>query len=154
MSEDAIPISATLVLDTMPMVMHALRKEMRRRCPAELSVPQFRALMMLRRHRGASLSHVSSRLSSTVSSVSRLIDGLVERGFITRETAEDDRRRIILNLTPAGEAVLAEVRQAALVFLSERLAALPAADQDTLSRAMELLRGVFAGQRDERPEER
>src|SRR5689334_5564645 len=73
---------AGAMLDGMPPVMWFIRRHMRRHRTCGLSVPQFRALVLLDRHPTASLSLVAEHLGSSQPSASRLITKLVERGFV------------------------------------------------------------------------
>lgn len=52
---------------------------------------------------------VADDLQQHVSTASRLVDSLVNAGLITRTEDPDDRRAVVLQLTPDGEAKLAEV---------------------------------------------
>ncbi len=49
------------------------------------------------------LSHV---IVSSRTNVTRLADEMVERGWVSRQGCETDRRKIILTLTPAGIALI------------------------------------------------
>ncbi|HUV05389.1 MAG TPA: MarR family transcriptional regulator [Armatimonadota bacterium] len=144
MQQDPTQGCATVVMDTIPRVMCCIAAEMHKPEATELSVPQFRALMFIKHHEGVSLSSVAEHLGTTLSSTSKLVDGLVERTYVTRETADDDRRRVILAVTESGEAVLEAVRQAALSHLVERLTRLSASECSTIVRAMKLLQSAFA----------
>ena len=144
MRQDPTQGCAAVVMDTIPLVMCSIAGEMHKSQPTELSVPQFRALMFIKHHEGVSLSSVAEHLGTTLSSTSKLVDGLVERTYVTRETADKDRRRVILAVTESGEAVLEAVRQAALSHLAERLAILSASECSTIVGAMELLQSIFA----------
>src|SRR5436190_24215904 len=90
---------ARAVLDGMPPVMWFIRRQMRRHRTAGLSVPQFRALALLDRFPTASLSLLAEHLGSSQPSASRLVTGLVSRGFVTRKECVDDRRQVALPLT-------------------------------------------------------
>src|SRR5881394_602656 len=81
-------------LDGMPPVMWFIRCHMRRHRTAGISVPQFRALALLDRYPTASLSLVAEHLGSSQPSASRLITGLVIRGFVTRKQCDQDRRQV------------------------------------------------------------
>src|SRR5690348_2872032 len=59
MTPDAL---ATLALETIPTVMRAIRTMMRAEGKKDLTVPQFRALGYIDRHRGASLKDVAEHL--------------------------------------------------------------------------------------------
>jgi len=76
--EDMSQTCASEVLETAPMVMQAIRGEMRAQRPSSsLSLPQFRTLVYLENHPGASLAQVAEHIGLTPPSMSRLIDGLV-----------------------------------------------------------------------------
>ena len=138
-----IETCAAAVMDTVPLVMRIIRTEMRSHRTPDLSVPQFRALLYVNRRAGASLSDVAEHLGLTLPSVSKLVDKLVVRGLITRESAPDDRRRVILMLTPGGQAALQAATQATQARLADRLAALSPDELDTVIEAMNLLHRVF-----------
>ena len=140
----ASDVCAREVLDTVPMVMGAIRATMRAHRAADLSVPQFRALGFLNRHPGASLGDIADHIGLTLSAISRLVDDLVERGLVLRETSPTDRRYITLALTPEGRLMLETMRQATQVDLMARLASLSDDEQATIVAAMGALRRVFS----------
>lgn len=135
------------LLDVIPLVMWSVRPGVRANVQRHLSMPQFGALMYLRRHEGASLSDVAGHMGLTLPSASKLIDGLVVRGLVTRETRSDDRRRVALGIAPDGRDTIRAVREATVAELSERLAAMPAADRAAVVGAMRMLRAAFAPER-------
>jgi DNA-binding MarR family transcriptional regulator len=137
------PDAADLIMETMQLVMATLRAEMRQHRPAELTVPQFRAVFYLKDHPGASLSEVSETLGLMLSSTSKLIDGLVKRDFLRREMAVNDRRRAILTLTARGESALAETARQAHELMAVLLANLTDEEHATVGTAMQTLRRVF-----------
>ncbi|OPZ86654.1 MAG: DNA-binding transcriptional repressor MarR [bacterium ADurb.Bin429] len=134
---------AALVVAAVPAVMQALRREMRASRPAELSLSQFRALIYLRFHAGASVSDVAEHLGLALSSTSQLIDALVKEGYITRETAKGDRRRATLALTSHGATMLDAIRARAQARMEERLAVLTADERQAVGIAMQALQRVF-----------
>jgi len=85
-----------MVLDVVPVVMRPLRTQMRSHRAAGLSIPQFRSLCFVERYEGASLSAVADHLDLSLPTVSRMINGLVERGYLERKSSEDDRRHVSL----------------------------------------------------------
>ena len=141
---DLLPSCAAKVAITFPTVMRAIGQEIRRR-PAHTLMPvQFFALKILEEHAGASLSLVKQHLCISLSATSKLIDGLVERGLVTREIPLHNRRRIILSLTGAGSEWLASLDRTACSYLADRFAALTDDDLGTLIRAMEILDAIFS----------
>jgi DNA-binding MarR family transcriptional regulator len=63
-------------------------------------------------NRGGSASDMIRGLGVTKQAASQLIDTLVVRGFLTRYTDPDDRRRLVIDLTERGRAAAAVVRSA------------------------------------------
>lgn len=131
-------------METVAMVMRAIRREMREHRPAGISIQQFRALGVVHHHPGASLSMTARHLGLTTASASKLIDSLVNLGLVTRHDSAEDRRKVELKLTRAGERALEAGRQAALGRLMGILAALHEEDRNAVIRAMHVLRETLA----------
>lgn len=131
------------VLDVVPLVMRVIRAEMRGHRTPDLSVPQFRALLYLQRHPGASLSAVSDHLGLTPPSTSKLVDGLVARGLLERRSSTTDRRRLMLAVTPSGASLLELARESTQAHLAEALARLDGDRRAAVLEAMQSLRALF-----------
>ncbi len=131
------------VLEVVPAVLRPIRQLMRRHRAAGLSIPQFRSLCFVERYDGASLSMVADHLDLSLPTVSRMISGLVQRGYMQRKSSEDDRRHVSLSLRPRGQAVMREARSATQKFLSQKFEALPQERREALVVAMQALRDVF-----------
>lgn len=57
------------------------------------------------------VSDVADATFLSVSAASRTVDALVEEGLLTRAPDPDNRRAVVLALTPQGEALMGEVRE-------------------------------------------
>ena len=136
-------VCAQEILEVVPSVMRSIRAEMRRHRTADLSVPQFRTLAFIDRNVDASLSDVAEHIGLTLPSMSKIVDGLVTRRLVTRQTAPDDRRRLTLALTPRGQSALQASREATRACLAEDLAVLTVHERETITQAMTILRPVF-----------
>lgn len=143
MTEECARQCADRILSTIPMMMRAIGQEIHEHDACEITIPQFRALMTLQNHAGATVSLMAEHLGVSLPAVSRLIDGLVERGFITRATPAHDRRRVQLSLTEDGRAMLGRVHQQAIGFLAGHLTAFLDDDLERISQSMVLLQSVF-----------
>lgn len=139
---------ARQILDAVPMVMAAIRTEIRSHRSSELSVPQFRVLIFLNRHAGASLSDMAEYLGLTLPSMSKMIDGLVARNMVTRQMDPEDRRRVPLVLTALGRKAMQSAYKATESHLAERLAALPASERRIIIKAMRVLASIFGSGRE------
>jgi DNA-binding MarR family transcriptional regulator len=123
--------------------MRAIRAEMRRARPSDVSVPQFRALLFIRRHPGTDLSGVAEHLGTSLPAASELVSRLVREALVARVADPSSRRRIRLDLTPSGAAQLETAEARTLAWLRghlgstdpERLAAIAAA-LDELDRLL------------------
>ncbi len=73
--------------------------------PLELSLPQYRVLSLLGDGSSAS-SALAGRLAVSPPSVTAVVDGLVARELVERLPDAVDRRRLTLQLTPAGVQAL------------------------------------------------
>jgi DNA-binding MarR family transcriptional regulator len=140
---------ARQLLETLPLVMQTIGPHMRAHGTFSLSVPQFRSLMFLSKHEGASLSDVADHLGLSLPSTSKLVDGLVARGVVMREIHPGDRRRVTLRLTAGGRDRLRAAREIAQAHLARVLVALPPAERGALIQAMHALRGVFTTDREQ-----
>jgi DNA-binding MarR family transcriptional regulator len=132
------------VLEVVPVVMRTIRGEMRQQRAADLSVPQFRTLNFIDRNAEASLSDVADHIGLTLPSMSKIVDGLVARKLVMRETRPDDRRRMTLALTTSGQTALESSRKSTRACLANALASLPDADRTNIVKAMAMLRSVFS----------
>lgn len=130
------------VLDVVPAVIRPLRRQMRSH-RAGLSIPQFRALCFVERYDGASLSAVAEHLDLSLPTVSRMVNGLVERGYMQRRSSDDDRRHVSLSVRAKGQAVMRQARTATQDYFAEHFQDLGPAQREALCAAMNALREVF-----------
>jgi DNA-binding MarR family transcriptional regulator len=138
------------ILETVPLVMAAIRTEIRSQRGSELSVPQFRVLIFLNRHAGASLSDIAEYLGLTLPSMSKMIDGLLARNMVTRQMDSEDRRRVTLALTALGRQAMQSAYKATESSLAERLVVLPAPERRIIIEAMQVLESIFRSSREAR----
>ena len=99
-------VCAQEILEVVPAVMRTIRAELRRHRMADLTVPQFRTLAFIDHKADASLSDVAEHIGLTLPSMSKIVDGLVVRKLVTRQTHPTDRRRMTLALTTRGQTAL------------------------------------------------
>lgn len=138
---------AAMLMDVAPLVMRTIRTRMRSERGADLTVPQFRVLGLLRRRPGSSLSDVAEHVGLTASAASRLVDGLVARGYVRREHRATDRRAVALALSPKGVDLLEATYRGTQAHLAERVAALDAAQRVAILTALENLGRLFQTER-------
>lgn len=97
-----------------------------------ITLSQLKALGALENQEQLPLSELAARMQLSLPAVSRLVESLVKRGWVTREEAVTDRRCKLIQITPEALATyreLAALRVSALrafveTFSSEELDAL------------------------------
>lgn len=104
--------------------------------PGDLSLPQYRVLALLG-HGSAVASALASKLAVSPPSVTAIVDGLVARGLVSRQSDGGDRRRVTHALTDKGRRVLSEADAEANARLEAIAAHLPPGERE---RAIEGLR--------------
>jgi DNA-binding MarR family transcriptional regulator len=101
-----------------------------------LSFTQMKALFVLEEAREMTVKDISARLSMSLPAMSRSVDGLVQRGFVTRREHESDRRSKQIALLPAGREVLNRLTAARENALVAFAAELPDAERTALYAAL------------------
>lgn len=96
------------LLEVVPIVSRFIRTEMRRHRALGLSVPQFRTLAFTERTGGTTLGGVAEHLGLTPPSACKIVDGLEARELVTRMPSPEDRRKVNLQITPAGKRALTD----------------------------------------------
>jgi DNA-binding MarR family transcriptional regulator len=89
-----------------------------------LSFTQMKALFLLQERDEMTVKDIAARLSMSLPAMSRSVEGLVQRGFVTRREHESDRRSKQIALLPAGREVLDRItaaREHALVAFAAEL---------------------------------
>jgi DNA-binding MarR family transcriptional regulator len=130
-------------LDAFRRLVQALRLDRAAR-PRGLSSAQLFALQQIADHPGASVNDLAALTFTHQSSVSVVIQRLVDERLVVRTTAADDRRRQSLELTAEGRRVLRRAPAAVQERLIAAVAALPARERRALARTMEKIARAIA----------
>ncbi|MFS4469447.1 MarR family winged helix-turn-helix transcriptional regulator [Maribacter sp. 2210JD10-5] len=79
--------------------------------PFEISTQQFNVLRILRGQKGepANLSTINERMVTKMSNTTRLVDKLLTKGYVNRTVCQHNRRKVEIQITPKGLAVLKKI---------------------------------------------
>src|SRR5438105_1642647 len=77
----------------------------------DLSLPQFRVLALIDEG-GERASQLADRLAVAKPTITAVVDGLVERGYLKRTADCEDRRATKITLTAAGKKALYDAEHA------------------------------------------
>ena len=92
-----------MTADAPTLTIARLHRVLENHSTSELTMPQYRVLGLLSSgHERA--TGLASKLAVTKPTLTSLIDGLVERGFVARKATAGDRRAVRIVITPAGRA--------------------------------------------------
>jgi DNA-binding MarR family transcriptional regulator len=132
------PPEVRQVLDSFRAIVQALRMDARAGVRgARLSSAQLFALQRIAERPSASINEIAALTFTHQSSVSVVVQKLVERGLVSKLAASDDGRRQSLALTAAGKRVLQRTPAAVQDRLIEAITALPASERRALAGALE-----------------
>ena len=107
-----------------------------------ISGPQYNVLRILRGHRETGLcgQHIVAQMVTQMPDITRLVDRLEASGFVRRERTEQDRRLVLIHITPAGLDLLASLDEPILSLHREQMKHLSRAEIEELSRLRVKLR--------------
>ena len=76
--------------------------------PFDLSIEQFNVLRILRGQKGQpiTLQDIQDRMVSKMSNTTRLVDKLIKKDFVHRQTCKTNRRKVDISITDEGLAIL------------------------------------------------
>lgn len=122
---------------------HAVRSEVEQLLrPLSLTGIQYSILTMIESNGGMSSAEVSRRFFVTPQTMNQTIQGLVNQGLLEKSRDENNKRVLILTLTPAGLELLAQADVIADKVEREAFAVL---DDAELAMMRKLLSRVFEG---------
>ena len=125
------------VMDGIRAVVRALRLNTRAiEKQLGISLAQLWVLQILAERPADSLNELAIATATHQSSVSVVVRRLVERELVTRTTANQDKRRVRIELTEAGRALLGKAPPTVQVSLVAGLRRLPPERRDQLAVAM------------------
>jgi len=139
---EKLDLTARRIMKVVPLVMRTLALEMR--CAGRLAVPAHAGLLVILAEGPHNLSELAEKHAVSLPTMSNSISTLVDRGWVTRSRAPEDRRRVQVQLTPEGRAALEAMEKAVEERLSRKLACLTPAECERVLAGLELLRGCFA----------
>jgi DNA-binding MarR family transcriptional regulator len=130
--------------ETIPEIWHQTRNTIRRVAVEQfkMTVEQFQILRRIRKgfDEVSSLA-VSSQTSR--SAVSKVVDGLVTKGLVTRLTDTQDRRHVHLALTEEGARLMNGIYSETEKWLAAKFQTLTTDELEQASDGMDLLRKLF-----------
>jgi DNA-binding MarR family transcriptional regulator len=127
-------------IDAMRRIMRALRRAARQtQVSTGMSAAQLFVLRALENGDPASLSELAERTMTDRTSVAAVLTRLVAASLVTREVADEDRRRAAITITRSGRAALKHAPQAPTALLVAGLEGLSRAEQGAIAQNLTAL---------------
>ncbi|HSS35251.1 MAG TPA: MarR family transcriptional regulator [Patescibacteria group bacterium] len=104
-----------------------------------VTMPQAKTLHLVAAEGRIRMSVLATRLGVTLSTVSGLVERLVEAGCVARHDDPVDRRQVVVTLTPEGDALIERFRDLNRSQLRSLLVLLSDDDLDAVERAVTAL---------------
>lgn len=104
---------------------------------------QARFLRYIGEHPGISQAALARATDMAATLTGRLLQTLLERGFVEREPSREDRREYVLTLSPAGERMRRRVVDARARFAARVVSVLDERDLDDFDRISSKLFAAF-----------
>jgi DNA-binding MarR family transcriptional regulator len=132
-------LEASLVGTVAPLMRHLVAHARRRKTWSELTYQQYNVLRMVDTMGPQPQAEVARRLMVTAPVVTRLAATLAEAGLVERGTDPNDKRTVMLELTPTGRRRARAMRRDLLEAARELLEPIPEEHRAGVAAALEQL---------------
>jgi MarR family transcriptional regulator, 2-MHQ and catechol-resistance regulon repressor len=109
----------------------------------ELTPAQFDVIATLGNTNGLCMGELGEKTLITKGTLTGVIDRLIHKQLVCRETLSENRRSVLVQLTPEGQAVFDRVFPAHIAHLKERFDKLDASELELLTVLLSRLRQAF-----------
>jgi DNA-binding MarR family transcriptional regulator/GNAT superfamily N-acetyltransferase len=108
------------------------------------TLTEARVIYELAQSEGATATEIAGEIDLDPGYMSRIIRGLERRGLVEKRRSEEDRRRVMLSLSPVGRKAFTELDTRSREQLRGLLGRLDDAEQGRLVEAMETIQGALS----------
>lgn len=121
-------------------VMRLARRMRLERAGNDVTDGQLSVLFVLWKEGAQTLGSLSEHERVTPPSMNRTVNALVEAGLVTRATAPDDGRKVLIEATDAGAEIAKETKRRRVAWFDRQLSSLDESERAALDAAAPLLR--------------
>jgi DNA-binding MarR family transcriptional regulator len=133
------------ILNSFAEVMSMILLDMHQQHLAELdlTLPQAQVLRVLRRNGALPTGRLATELRISAPAVTQLTDRLIRKGLIERQTAEGDRRSVLVGLSVKGKRLIDQFRKRRRDIFSGALEQLDEKERTEVVAALEKVLGAL-----------
>ena len=110
---------------------HQYQQQIQENCD-EVTAAQYRVLFLIYQKEPCRMSDLSKEAMVSTSSLTIMLNKLVDQGLVKRQSSAKDRRVILVKLTDQGKAILQDVHRRYLSAIEEKVALLEPEQKKTL----------------------
>jgi DNA-binding MarR family transcriptional regulator len=129
------------ILKIVPIVMRTVAAELR--AAGELPAPAHFGLLTMLKAQPRTLTELAILQGVSLPTISNSISAMEHRGWVRRSSPARDRRVVIVDVTPTGQAALDRVGKAAETHLAELLLPLDPPSRRRLKAGLSVLHKIF-----------
>jgi len=118
-------------------------REQHRKTDDGLTIAQVRALFALDKNEAATAGEIAETARLSPASVTAMLDDLERDGIVTRVRSDADRRRVLVDLTDEGRAVLKKRRRLWLKRWDAAMAEVPDRDIEAAAEVLRRITGLL-----------
>ncbi len=143
-TEVELPISRKAIINllyTENWIMEKINLELKK---YDISIQQFNVLRILKGQKGkpANLSTIQERMVSKMSNTTRLVDKLINKGYVKRDTCPSNRRKVEITITQEGKTFIDKISPIMTTFEDLLTSNLSEEDLKHLNELLNKLRGT------------
>jgi DNA-binding MarR family transcriptional regulator len=137
--------TAALAHDLRLAVMRFSRRLRTQRVDTSVTLTHLAALSTLKRHGPMSPGELAAHERVQPPSMTRVVVALESRGLVTRTPHPTDGRQVIIDLTPAAEALISDEARAREAWLAGRMQQLSREEREVLREAAVIMDKLASG---------
>lgn len=116
--------------------------EMQQQFGIDLTRPQFYLLTLISDEEPCKITHLAHKLGVRPSTISTMINRLVDGGFVTRVYGHNDRRNVLVSITERGKDIISKDIENYGKVLEKFIGALEPSELETFTRLFEKIAAV------------
>lgn len=144
-TEDLLFETIETFWETFPPTWHAVRAHLHRTVAEEFDITGGQFHILRRIYKGHnSVSELADARHTSRATISRTVDDLVKKGYITRTQNTQDRRHVTLTLTEKGHQLVKAIFDNVRTWMQTKLAVCDSSELETIIEGIDILKKVFA----------
>lgn len=102
----------------------------------DLTIAEANAIYAIGPDGPKTMKEIAQALGVAVSTPTRIIDRLLEKGFVNRSVGKEDRRKLLIELTPQGKKLVNDINNESLEVTKKMLKGLSPEEIETFTRIL------------------